>query len=267
MNLADKRLVRASMRLLCREPSALGFVAFVVIATVVALAAPLAVAASVVIFLNQSAAWMVVGLVLGAFLANLAATFGGVATVFGVTNQIESGGFDAPLALRRAWKRRRLVVEWAAVGLLLGIAERAASRTLSPGAGGAFAVSGGLAWSAATFLVPPVLAFEAHGPVSALSESALLFKRHIGSVGSAYVRYGAMFVIAGLAAAFILVLGVLNLFSNVWVGAVLVAVGVLMLALVVEIASAIGIYLKTLIYRSITGQSLPAQFVNVRDGN
>src|ERR1700742_514347 len=100
----------------------------------------------------------------------------------------------------------------------------------------------GTAWSLVTFLSVPVIAIEGTGPVATLKRSASLFKSRWGAQITGNIAIGAaIFFIGVLPAAIVIVAGVLLWSSASFLGALLVIVG------------AIGLAISLLINKALSG--------------
>lgn len=116
-----------------------------------------------------------------------------------------------------------------------------------------------VAWSLATFLVVPILALEGLGPIRALERSSSLFRQKWGEqlVGTASI--GLLFaLLGGLPAAIIVVLGFATGSDGVAVGAIVVAVLVVIAASV--LGSAARAVFAVALYRYAAGAGATGPF-------
>jgi hypothetical protein len=119
-------------------------------------------------------------------------------------------------------------------------------------------VAGGLAWTVATFMVIPVLAFENVGPIEALKRSSSIFRQRFGTVARGALRFGVLFIGLSLAAVAVGVLGVMIAAGGLpAVGIPVVVLGVIGVIGVGMYASAAGMYMRTILYRFATGLPIP----------
>jgi hypothetical protein len=108
----------------------------------------------------------------------------------------------------------------------------------------------GMAWSLVTFLAVPVIAIEGTGPLETLKRSAAMFRQRWGQQITGNIAIGAaIFLIAVLPAAAVIVLGVVVWSSASFLGAVLVVIGALVLAIAMLISRALSGIFGVALYR------------------
>jgi hypothetical protein len=108
----------------------------------------------------------------------------------------------------------------------------------------------GMAWTLVTFLAVPVIAIEGTGPVETLKRSASMFRERWGQQITGNIAIGAaVFLIGVLPAAILIVAGVLLWSSASFLGAVLVIVGALVLAIAMLISRALSGVFGVALYR------------------
>jgi len=108
----------------------------------------------------------------------------------------------------------------------------------------------GMAWSLVTFLAVPVIAIEGTGPVETLKRSASMFRDRWGQQITGNIAIGgAVFLIGVLPAAILIVGGVLLWSSASFLGAVLVVIGALVLAIALLISRALSGVFGVALYR------------------
>ncbi len=108
----------------------------------------------------------------------------------------------------------------------------------------------GMAWSLVTFLAVPVIAIEGTGPVETLKRSASMFRERWGQQITGNIAIGgAVFLIGVLPAAILIVGGVLLWSSASFLGAVLVVIGALILAIAMLISRALSGVFGVALYR------------------
>ena len=108
----------------------------------------------------------------------------------------------------------------------------------------------GMAWSLVTFLAVPVIAIEGTGPVETLKRSASMFRERWGQQITGNIAIGAaIFLIGVLPAAILIVAGVLLWSSSSFLGALLVVIGALVLAIALLISRALSGIFGVALYR------------------
>jgi hypothetical protein len=132
-----------------------------------------------------------------------------------------------------------------AISVLMGLLEN------QGGIGGQIAARlVGMAWSLVTFLAVPVIAIEGTGPIETLKRSASMFKQRWGQQITGNIAIGgAVFLIGILPAAILIVGGVLLWSSASFLGALLVVIGALVLAIAMLISRALSGIFGVALYR------------------
>lgn len=166
-------------------------------------------------------------------------------------------GQEATVADGLAVARSRFsqICGWAAlstaISVLMGVLEN------QGGIGGQIAARlVGMAWSLVTFLAVPVIAIEGTGPVQTLKRSASMFRERWGQQITGNVAIGGIIFLAGLLPAAILIGGGVLLWSSAsFLGALLVAIGVLVLAIAMLVSRALSGIFGVALYRyALEGQ-------------
>ena len=160
-------------------------------------------------------------------------------------------GQEATVADGLAVARSRFsqICGWAAlstaISVLMGVLEN------QGGIGGQIAARlVGMAWSLVTFLAVPVIAIEGTGPVQTLKRSASMFRERWGQQITGNVAIGGIVFLAGLLPAALLIGGGVLLWSSAsFLGAVLVVVGALVLAIAMLISRALSGIFGVALYR------------------
>jgi hypothetical protein len=159
-------------------------------------------------------------------------------------------GREATVADGLAVARERLsqVLGWAAlsttVGLVLGALE--SQGTIGELLGRLLSIG----WSLITFLAVPVIALEGTGPIETLKRSAGLFRSRWGQQVTGNVAIGGAIAVLGvLPAAIVIVLGVSIYSSSGFLGALLVIVGAVGLAVALLIGKALNGIFGVALYR------------------
>jgi hypothetical protein len=140
-----------------------------------------------------------------------------------------------------------------AISLLMGVLEN------QGGIGGQIAARlVGMAWSLVTFLAVPVIAIEGTGPVETLKRSASMFRQRWGQQITGNVAIGGIIFLAGLLPAAVLIGGGILLWSSAsLLGALLVAIGALVLAIAMLISRALSGIFGVALYRyALEGQAV-----------
>ncbi len=193
----------------------------------------------------------------GVMAASFVGVYFNVALAFAANEQIEGRPVDVRRAMRLAWGRKRVILEWALVSATVGMVIQAVERRL--GIFGRLAgILGGLAWAVAIFMVVPVLAFEGLGPIGALKQSSHLLRTTFGTIARGALRFGFLF--AGWMLLTLAVVGagaVLYVSGNHVAGIGIGVLGVVAFFTVTMYLSAAGMYMRTVLYRYATGQSVP----------
>ncbi len=108
----------------------------------------------------------------------------------------------------------------------------------------------GMAWSLVTFLAVPVIAIEGTGPVETLKRSASMFRQRWGQQITGNVAIGAAIFLIGVLPAAVLIVGGLLLWSSAsFLGALLVVVGALVLAIALLLSKALSGVFGVALYR------------------
>jgi hypothetical protein len=145
--------------------------------------------------------------------------------------------------------RLRQISGWAAVSaaisLVMGLLEN------QGGALGTLAARlVGMAWTLVTFLAVPVIAIEGTGPFETIKRSGTLFRERWGQQITGNIAIGAaIFLLGVLPAAVLIVAGILIWSSASFVGALLVVIGALVLAIAMLISRALSGIFGVALYR------------------
>jgi hypothetical protein len=167
-------------------------------------------------------------------------------------------GREATVADGLAVARSRFsqIAGWAAISTIVGLILSALE---NQGAVGQI-VSRLLAvgWSLITFLAAPVIALEGTGPIETLKRSASLFKSRWGQQVTGNIAIGGgVFLFGILPSAALIGIGVLIWASASFVGALLVVIGVIGLAIALLISKALSGIFGVALYRyALDGEAL-----------
>jgi hypothetical protein len=108
----------------------------------------------------------------------------------------------------------------------------------------------GMAWSLVTFLAVPVIAIEGTGPFETLKRSASIFRSRWGAQITGNIAIGgAVFLFGMLPAILLIVVGVAVWSSASFLGALLVVVGALLLAVALLVSKALSGIFGVALYR------------------
>jgi hypothetical protein len=108
----------------------------------------------------------------------------------------------------------------------------------------------GMAWSLVTFLAVPVIAIEGTGPVGTIKRSASLFRERWGQQITGNIAIGgAVFLFGVLPAVLLIVAGVALWSAASFLGALLVVIGAVMLAIAMLISKALSGIFGVALYR------------------
>lgn len=160
-------------------------------------------------------------------------------------------GQEATVADGLAVARSRFsqICGWAAIStaisVLMGVLEN------QGGLGGQIAARlVGMAWSLVTFLAVPVIAIEGTGPVATLKRSASMFRQRWGQQITGNIAIGAaIFLLGVLPAIVLIVLGIAVWSSASFLGALLVVIGALVLAIAMLVSRALSGIFGVALYR------------------
>ncbi len=116
----------------------------------------------------------------------------------------------------------------------------------------------GMAWSLVTFLSVPVIAIEGTGPVETLKRSASIFRQRWGQQITGNIAIGAaVFLIGVLPAVVLIVAGIALWPSASFLGALLVVIGALVLAIAMLVSRALSGVFGVALYRyALDGQTV-----------
>jgi hypothetical protein len=165
------------------------------------------------------------------------------------SDRLRGGHASVGDGLKMANQHLGSIFGWAVLTATVGMVIRAIEDRLGI-FGRILGALAGVAWSAVTFFVVPVLVLEGVGPVAALKRSATLFKSKWGEQFTGVAAIGlAMFLIS---LPLLLVAGALGA-VNVYVG---VTVGLLLFGLLALVGSALSGIFNAALYRyAVTGES------------
>jgi Family of unknown function (DUF6159) len=196
-------------------------------------------------------------LVIGIYVLSLVGTFFGVGLA--ATADMIFRGEPATVSDGMAIARSRFaqISGWAAlstaVGVVMGVLEN------QGGIGGTIAARFvGMAWSLVTFIAVPVIAIEGTGAFATLKRSAGLFRERWGQQITGNLAIGGLVSLLGVLPSAILIgVGIAIWASAGFVGALLVVVGAIGLAISTLVVNALNGIFGVALYRyAIDGQAL-----------
>jgi hypothetical protein len=167
--------------------------------------------------------------------------------------EVPTVGYGMSVAVRRLPQ----IVAWAFVGAIVGVILKMLERNRKIGSFVASLL--GMAWSALTFFVVPILAVEGVGPIEAIKKSGGILRKHWGT---ALVSNFSLGLIGFLIMLPVLVLGgvlvVLAVGTASIVAIVLAVAFVVLVGFIVSSAiTAADVVLKAVLYNFATDKSLP----------
>jgi len=188
-------------------------------------------------------------LVLGVYVLSVVGVYFSVGLA-AAANMIFSGqSATVPDGLAVSRERFSQICGWAAIStaisVLMGVLENQGGAL-----GDVAARLVGMAWSLVTFLAVPVIAIEGTGPFETLKRSGSIFRKRWGQQITGNVAIGGIIFLAGLLPAAVLIGGGVVLWSSAsFLGAVLVVIGALILAIAMLISKALSGIFGVALYR------------------
>ena len=216
---------------------------------------------------GASSSLSIVGWVFAALMAYATTTialFFQSAVIFGATERLNGENPSVTSALGAAFKKLGPIMLWSLVATTVGLILRAISER-----GGAFARIGsaiaGIAWSAATFFVLPIVIFEGINSFTAVKRSGQLISERWGAVARTSIRFGFRGFLAVLIPLAAIVGGVGIMISSIdsgtgpspVLGLAIALIGLICFVAVMVVMSALNGYVRAVLYRYAVGQSIP----------
>ncbi len=204
---------------------------------------------------SANPAMVLVGLVAALGLSVISVFFNG-ALVAGAHERLAGGDPTVGSAIRKAFSRIPGLVPWAILTATVGLILRA----LRDRAGmfGQFVISMvGMAWEVATFLVVPAIVIDDKGAIDGLKTSGSLLKSTWGENLAARVGFGILGFVAVLPA--ILLMAVFGSLGGIGL-IVGIAIGVVWIALVVVVMTALNAVFQAALYLYATSGMAPSGF-------
>ena len=241
-------LAKKSWGLLKQHPELIRFPLYGAVATV--LLAIVTLGPGLYLFEQDVLAGAIPLVVIGVYVLSVVGFYFSVGLA-AAADMIFRGQADVTVADGLAVARSRFsqICGWAAISTLIsvimgvlenqgGIAGNIAARLV------------GMAWSLVTFLAVPVIAIEGTGPIVTLKRSASIFRQRWGTQIAGNVAIGlAIFLLGVLPAAILIVAGVVVWSSSSFLGALLVVIGALALAIAMLISRALNGIFGVALYR------------------
>jgi len=216
---------------------------------------------------GSSSSMSVVGWIFAALIAYVSTTialFFQSAVIFGATERLNGGDPTVASALSAAFKKLGPIMLWSLVATTVGLVLRAVSDR-----GGALARIGsaiaGIAWSAATFFVLPIVIFEGINSFAAVKRSGQLISERWGAVARTSIRFGFRVFLAVLVPIFAIIAGLAMILSGLdsghgaspVIGFLIMLLGFVCFFAVMIALSALNGYVRAVLYRYAVGQSIP----------
>jgi hypothetical protein len=175
-----------------------------------------------------------------------AVIFCNVALMAVANNRMGGGSWKMRQGLELAWDRRGVIFQWALLSATVGIILQMIAERVGF-VGRLLTRLVGLAWALATFFIVPVLAFDNLPPLEALKRSAQLFRKTWGESVVAGLSCSLIFMLP-LSAGFILWFAALKAVSSTGALIVLLAVGMIFVAVFGAVISATTSIYKVALY-------------------
>jgi hypothetical protein len=160
--------------------------------------------------------------------------------------------------LKGSCRRLPQILGWALVAATVGMILRTIEER-SGIIGKIIAAVFGLAWSAATFFVVPVIVMERLGPIDAAKRSTQLVKKNWGEAVGAHLGVGAVAFLLYMACTALLVVGI-SMMSTPAIGGTLIALAILSYILVALATSAVSAIVIGALYMYAGQGTVPDQF-------
>jgi hypothetical protein len=248
-------LTKKSWGLLREHPELIRFPLYGAVATVPL--AILTIGPGLYLFEEDVLAGAIPLLVLGVYVLSVVGFYFsvGLAAAADMTFRGQEPTVSDGLAVAR--ERFTQICGWAAVSTAIGVVMGALEN--QGGVGGQIAARVvGMAWALVTFLAVPVIAIEGTGPFQTLKRSASIFRERWGQQITGNIAIGGAVGLLGiLPATLMVVAGVMVWSSAAFVGALLVIVGAIALAIALLISKALSGIFGVALYRYATeGQAV-----------
>jgi hypothetical protein len=204
-------------------------------------------------------------LVVGVYALIVVGQFAAVALAACATAALDGRDTTFGEGVAAARSRLTVILQWSLVQLVVGSLISAIQAALREGVGGLISsIVGGIlnaSWSVATFFVVPVIALDGLGPREAFTRSAGIVRERWGEgvVGSATIG-GAIFLAGILPGAIVVFLGVLLAAGAPAAGAVVIALGAIVIVFAVLLQATLSAVFRVALYRFATVGDAPGSF-------
>jgi hypothetical protein len=197
------------------------------------------------------------------FASTFVSTFFTGAVVAAAMMRADGQDPDVASAMAVAWSRRGPLLAWAGFATIVGLVLRMLERWGL--AGVLVRLLAGVAWTVATWFAVPIIIAEGTMPLETIQRSAQILKERFGTNVRATVRLGLQWVLVMVGLVLLAVFGVVVLITGssrhqsvgVALGVLIVVLAVGGLFLASAVWSAVGAYLRTVLYRYATGLPIP----------
>ena len=249
-------LTKKSWRMLREHPELIKFPLYGAVATIVL--AIFTLGPGLYFFEENQLAGAIPFVILGVYVLSVVGFYFSVGLA-AAADMIFRGQANVTVSDGLAVSRERFtqILGWAAVstaiGVFMGILENQGGI-----AGQIAARLVGMAWALVTFLAVPVIALEGTGPFETLKRSASIFRERWGQQITGNIAIGGAIGLLGiLPAALLIVAGVMIWSSAPFIGALMVIVGGIVMAIALLISKALSGIFGVALYRYATeGQAL-----------
>jgi hypothetical protein len=214
----------------------------------------------------QDKTWIVIPFaVVGLYLLIAIGIFCSVALTACASRSLQGEDTTVSDGFAAARGRLGVILQWAAVQLVVGVVIAALEALLKDGAGQLVgSLVGGVAnvaWAIATYFAIPAIALEGLGPKDALKRSASVVKARWGEgvVGAGAI--GGIFLLLGfLPAVALIAIGVMVVKSSAVAAGVLIAIGAVVLIVAVLLQATVVSVFKVALFRFATDDAVLGSF-------
>ena len=203
-------------------------------------------------------------LIVGSYLLIVIGQFCAVALAACATAALDGQDTTVSQGVDAARARLGVILQWAAVQLVVGAAISALQSLLREAGGGIVgAILGGLAdlaWTVATFFVVPVIALEGLGPKDAIKRSAGVVRERWGEGVAGSAAIGLVAFLIALPGMVLVVLGVMTVSTSPAGGGALIAVGVVLIIVASLFQATISTVFRVALFRFATQDEVTGGF-------
>jgi cytochrome c biogenesis protein CcdA len=173
--------------------------------------------------------------------------------------RLEGGDPTIKDGLNASMSMLPLIAAWALIAASVGMLLRMIEER-SDGIGQIVSGFLGLAWSAISFLVIPILVVERRGPIASLKESTRLLKRTWGEQLIGRFSFGIVFAILGIPAYLLLFMGFSSITRNSAGGIMLVVLAMIYILILALVQSALQAIFQAVMYKYVRDRKAPTGF-------